>query len=414
MICGLIAEHLGHSFSGPIHEAIGDYPYELKELRPEEMEPFLRERDFQGINVTIPYKQTVMPFLDEISPEALAIDAVNTIVNRNGKLYGYNTDFGGMKALIARMGLELQDKKVLILGTGGTSKTALAVARSLKAREVRKVSRSGREGAITYEEAVKSHKDAQILINTTPCGMFPRADAQPVDLGAFHQLEGVVDAIYNPLSTELVLSAREKGIRAQGGLYMLVAQAVLAAGYFTGKDYPADLTDRIYTKLLKDKLNLVLIGMPSSGKSTLGLALEKLLDKAYLGLDKQIVIKDGRSIPEIFAENGEGFFRDLECEVTAEAAVLNSRIIATGGGGILRQENVRRLKRNGVLVYLDRPLEQLLPTDDRPLADSTDKIRRLYEIRRPLYQAAADITITEWSSIEKTLAQILQEWSNIR
>jgi len=193
-----------------------------------------------------------------------------------------------------------------------------------------------------------------------------------------------------------------------------VAQAVLAAGYFTGKDYPADLTDRIYTKLLKDKLNLVLIGMPSSGKSTLGLALEKLLDKAYLGLDKQIVIKDGRSIPEIFAENGEGFFRDLECEVTAEAAVLNSRIIATGGGGILRQENVRRLKRNGVLVYLDRPLEQLLPTDDRPLADSTDKIRRLYEIRRPLYQAAADITITEWSSIEKTLAQILQEWSNIR
>lgn len=413
MICGLIAEHLGHSFSGPIHQAIGDYPYELRELRPEEVEPFLRERDFQGINVTIPYKQTVMPFLDEISPEALAIGAVNTIVNRNGKLYGYNTDFGGMKALIARMGLELQDKKVLILGTGGTSKTALAVAQSLKAREVRKVSRSGREGAITYEEAVKSHKDAQILINTTPCGMFPRADAQPVDLGAFHQLEGVVDAIYNPLSTELVLSAREKGIRAQGGLYMLVAQAVLAAGYFTGKDYPKDLTDRIYTKLLKDKLNLVLIGMPSSGKSTLGLALEKLLDKSYLGLDEQIVIKDGRSIPAIFAENGEGFFRDLECEVTAKAAVLNSRIIATGGGGILRQENVRRLKRNGVLVYLDRPLEQLLPTDDRPLADSTDKIRSLYEIRRPLYQAAADITITEWSSIEKTLAQILQEWSNI-
>ena len=414
MICGLIAEHLGHSVSGPIHQAIGDYPYELRELRPEKVEPFLRERDFQGINVTIPYKQTVMPFLDEISPEALAIGAVNTIVNRNGKLYGYNTDFGGMKALIARMGLELQDKKVLILGTGGTSKTALAVARSLGAREVRKVSRSGRDGAITYEEAVKSHSDAQILINTTPCGMFPRADAQPVDLGDFHQLEGVVDAIYNPLSTELVLSAREKGIRAQGGLYMLVAQAVLAAGYFTGKDYPEDLTDRIYTKLLKDKLNLVLIGMPSSGKSTLGLALEKLLDKAYLGLDEQIVIKDGRSIPAIFAENGEDFFRDLEFEVTAEAAVLNSRIIATGGGGILRPENVRRLKRNGVLVYLDRPLEQLLPTDDRPLADSTDKIRSLYEIRRPLYQAAADITITEWSSIEKTLAQILQEWSKIQ
>lgn len=413
MICGLIAERLGHSFSGPIHEAIGDYPYELRELKPEEVGPFLQARDFKGINVTIPYKQTVMPYLDEISPEALSIGAVNTIVNQDGQLYGYNTDFGGMKALLERMGLELCGKKVLILGTGGTSKTAMAVCKSLKAGEALKVSRTGRDGAITYEEALHNHRDAKILINTTPCGMFPKAEEMPLDIGGFDQLEGVVDAIYNPLSTKLVLSARDRGIKAEGGLYMLVAQAVLAARYFTGKDYPDSLILDIYQKLFKDKLNLVLIGMPSSGKTTLGQALEKRLNKPCLGLDEQIVLMDGRSIPRIFAENGEDFFRDLECRATAEAAALHSRIIATGGGGILRPENVRRLRRNGVLVYLDRPLKDLLPADDRPLADSADKIRKLYDVRRPLYQAAADITITEWSSIDKTLEQILQEWGKI-
>ena len=223
MTCGLIGRRLGHSYSPQIHRALADYDYKLWELEPEELETFFRRRDFAGVNVTIPYKQAVIPLLDELSETARAIGAVNTVVRRGGKLYGDNTDFAGMAALIRRIVLSLEGKKVLILGTGGTSKTAVAVARSLGAAEVYRLSRSGRDGALTYEDAARLHADADVLINTTPGGMYPAVEGCPVALDAFPNLSGVVDAVYNPLRTNLVLQARSRGIPAEGGLYMLAA-----------------------------------------------------------------------------------------------------------------------------------------------------------------------------------------------
>ena len=227
MNCGLIGYPLGHSYSPQIHRALADYDYRLWPLKPEELEPFLARRDFAGINVTIPYKERVIPYLDQLSDTARAIGAVNTVVNRDGKLYGDNTDLAGMLALIRRMGLVLSGKKVLILGTGGTSKTARAAASQLGAAEVYRVSRSGRDGAVTYRQAAELHGDVACIINTTPCGMYPDLGGCPVELDSFPCLEGVVDVIYNPLRSELVLGARQRGIPAEGGLYMLAAQLSL-------------------------------------------------------------------------------------------------------------------------------------------------------------------------------------------
>ncbi|MBO4854627.1 MAG: AAA family ATPase [Oscillospiraceae bacterium] len=401
---GCIARKLGHSFSKTIHGRIDSYDYQLRELMPEELDAFMRAKDFQGINVTIPYKESVLPYLDHISDTARAIGAVNTVVNRSGELWGFNTDFGGMRALIRHMGLDLTGRKVLILGSGGTSKTARAAAGSLGASEIVTVSRRPGEHAVSYETAAACHSDGEMIINTTPCGMFPEIDRQPIGLDAFPRLEGVVDAVFNPLASRLVLDARRRGMKAQGGLYMLVAQAVLAAHLFTGKEYPADLTDRIYRELLAEKKNLVLIGMPGSGKTTVGRLLAQRLNRPFVDLDAQIAARDGRSIPEIFAQSGEDTFRTLETACVREVAVQNGLVIATGGGSILREENVRLLKQNGELIFLDRPPESLCPTDDRPLSDTMEKMHLLYEQRLPLYRAAAD-RIVAVNGEAKTVAE---------
>lgn len=390
---GCIAERLGHSFSKSIHEKIDSYDYVLQEVPKDGLDAFMKARAFRGINVTIPYKQDVIPYLDEISETARKIGAVNTIVNRGGVLFGDNTDFGGMTALIRRMGLDLSGRKVLVLGTGGTSRTAVAVASSLGASWVRAVSRSPKNGALTYDDVIAHHTDAQILINTTPVGMYPNTVGTPIRTDAFPKLEGVVDAVFNPLRTELVQAARAQGVVAQGGLYMLVAQAVLAAQRFTGKAYPSDLTDTVFRALLEEKENLVLTGMPGSGKTTVGKAVAEKLGRTFVDLDDEIVRKAGCSIPEIFASQGETAFRDLESEVTRAVGARNGLVIATGGGCVLREENVRALRMNGRLLWIDRPLAQLLPTSDRPTANSADKMRVLYESREPIYRATADAVI---------------------
>ena len=412
---GCIGEHLPHSFSKIIHEKIESYDYILKELTPDEVAPFMIGKDFSGINVTIPYKQTVIPFLDEIDEGAKRIGAVNTVVNRDGKLYGYNTDFGGLSALIDRIGIDLTGKKVLIIGTGGTAKTAHAVAEVRGAREILHISIAGEEGTVTYTEAMGDHTDAEIILNTSPCGMFPRVDTYPsapdgtpLDLDLFTRLEGCADVVYNPLRTRFVLEARKRGIPAEGGLYMLVAQAVFAAEHFTGKRYPRSLIDEIFTSLVAEKENIVLVGMPGSGKSTVSRKLEALLSRSATDTDALIVEKAGKPISDIFAREGEGAFRDMESAVIKELAGETVKIIATGGGAILREENLDALRQNGRLYFLDRPLEDLIPTDDRPLAGDVEAIKKRYAERYGIYTAVADERITDFSSPEETAKTVAE------
>ena len=390
---GLIGEHLSHSFSAEIHGKIRDYRYELKELKPEEVDGFMKEKNFRAINVTIPYKRTVIPYLSYIDPAARKIGAVNTVVNRNGELYGYNTDYSGMRELISSAGIDVSGKEVLILGSGGTSRTAYAVAESLDASGIYRVSRTGKDGCITYEEAKKNHGDARIIINTTPCGMYPNIGTAAVDIDDFPALSGVIDAVYNPLRTALVQKALDKGIPASGGLYMLVAQAVYAAEYFTGEPVEKGTTERIFREMLSNKENVVLIGMPGCGKSTVGKYLSSLRNMKVIDTDALIVQKEGKEITQIFAEVGESGFRDIESEVIREVSSLQHVIISTGGGSILRPENVALLKENGKTCFLDCPLSILKATDSRPLSNTQDKLRQRFEERYDKYCACADIRI---------------------
>lgn len=390
---GLLGEKLGHSFSKEIHARLADYEYELRELNAEELDALFRKKDFEAVNVTIPYKQTVIPYLDEISERAKTIGAVNAVVNRNGKLFGDNTDFAGMRALALHAGADMKNKKVLVLGTGGTSKTACAVAKDLGAREVLRVSRTKKEDAVTYEEAAEKHSDAQIIINTTPVGMFPKTNASPIDLSSFPKLEAVLDAIFNPLRTELVLTAQERGIIASGGLYMLVAQAVYASALFLDQDADEKKTDEVYKEILNEKRNIFLIGMPSSGKSSVGKKLAEVAGKEFEDTDAMLVKRFGEPIADYIRKNGEKAFRDAESEVIAEAAKERGKVIATGGGAILRKENVREMKRNGVTVFLDRDLFLLTATSDRPLSSTKEALERLYSERFPIYEKAADVTV---------------------
>lgn len=390
---GLIGEKLGHSFSKEVHSMLSDYEYEIREIPRHELDSFMKEADFKAINVTIPYKESVIPYLSYISDEARMIGAVNTIINRGGMLYGYNTDFLGMSAQINKMRLSLSGKKTIILGTGGTSKTSVAVAKSLGSSEIITVSRTKKEGSIDYEELMRDHLDAQIIINTTPVGMYPNNGAAPIDISQFDRLEGVIDAIYNPIRTNLVLDALERGIKAEGGLYMLVAQAVYASEIFLDVKYPIEKLDKIFKKIKRKKENIVLIGMPASGKSTVANLLSKELSRDVLDTDKMITSTRQISINEIFESEGESAFRDYETIEIANASLHNNAVIATGGGAILRRENTRMLKQNGVLFFIDRPYERLVPTSDRPLASDLNAIRKRYEERYPIYLRSADVVI---------------------
>lgn len=409
MIYGCIGEHLKHSFSKEIHGAIAEYDYEIREIPREELGAFLENRPFSAINVTIPYKEAVLPYLYEIDGKAAEIGAVNTVVNQNGKLYGYNTDFFGMCALFAHAGIDPKDKKAVILGTGGTSKTAQVVLKHLGAREILRVSRREGPGVITYEALYRDHTDAQIIVNTTPVGMYPNIYDSPVDLSCFPALKGVCDAVYNPLRTELVSGARARGIPAACGLYMLVAQAVRASEIFIGTQYPAGLIDSIYRRMVAQKENIVLIGMPGSGKTTVGKLLAEKLGRPFVDTDLLIEEKKQIPIPEIFAKYGETYFRDAEEAVIRTLAPQTGAIIATGGGAVLRQTNVELLKKNGRLYYLDRPLESLLPTPDRPLASSAEAIASRYRERHGIYTTVCDKIIDETATPESAATQIYGE-----
>ena len=391
---GCIGKKLAHSFSKEIHEKLADYAYDLIELAEEEIAPFFEKKDFAAINVTIPYKQTVIPYLDSISEVAERIGAVNTIVNKDGKLCGYNTDYYGMKALIERIGIDLTGKKVLVLGTGGTSKTARVVAADLGAAEILTVSRRKTDHYITYEEAVQEHADANVIINTTPSGMYPDCESRPIDITEFTQLIGVVDVVYNPLCTNLVLDAKQRGIKAEGGLYMLIMQAVVAVERFLDTRIAKEVADRVFASIFASKENVVLTGMPGSGKSTVGKYLN-IEGFEFVDTDEEIEKRCGCSIKERIQEKGEASFRALETEVIREVSSMNCRIISTGGGAVLKEENVRALKRNGKLYFLNADLSRLQATDSRPLSDTQEKLARLYTERMSLYTGTADVVVPD-------------------
>lgn len=405
---GCIGEHLKHSFSKEIHAKIADYEYELCEIPKCELDEFMTRRDFTAINVTIPYKERVLPHLYYIDGHAREIGAVNTIVNKGGRLYGYNTDFFGMCELIRRSGIEVRGKKAAILGTGGTSKTAFAVLTALGAREILKVSRDACCDAVSYSELYEKHSDTEIIVNTTPVGMYPGIDKSPVDISRFESLSGVVDAVYNPLRTRLVSEAKVRGIPAEGGLYMLVAQGVRASEIFTDKKYPDGEIERAFCEAASEKENIVLIGMPGSGKSTVARLIANAAGRELIDTDELIASDAKMSIPKIFEKLGEPTFRDLESAAVMRAAEKTSAVIATGGGAPLREKNLAALRQNGKIYFLDRPLSALLPTEDRPLAKSAEDVKKLYKERYEIYRAAADVIINADASAEAVMMEILK------
>lgn len=409
---GCIGERLKHSFSKEIHNALCDYEYELCEVPSDELSHFMESADFSGINVTIPYKERVIPHLSYIDAHAEKIGAVNTVVKRDGRLLGYNTDFSGMCEQIRHIGFEVSGRKVAILGTGGTSKTAQAVARFLGARDILVVSRNPEGGEISYNELYESHADTEVIINTTPLGMYPNNYTKAVELSRFPSLLGVMDAVYNPLRTPLVREAQALGIPAEGGLYMLVAQAVLASEIFLDKKYEKGVCDGVFRKISREKENIILIGMPASGKSTLSRLLAERLSRKSYDTDDMVVEKEGREIKEIFAKDGERYFREIEESCVKEVSTSSSAVIATGGGVILNPENIDALRQNGRIYFIDRPLCSLVPTDSRPLSPDRESIEKRYYERYEKYRAAADVIIDADCSAERVLEKILEDFQN--
>lgn len=398
--CGLLGRTLGHSYSPQIHRELSSYDYRLYEKEPEELEAFLRSGAFDGLNVTIPYKKAVMPLLDEISPEAAEIGSVNTIVRKDGKLLGFNTDAFGFSWMVQNSGVSVAGKKTLVFGSGGASLTAQHVLKSLGAREILVVSRSG---GIRYEN-LGQHLDASILVNATPLGMYPKNGESPCDLSRFSKLNGVFDVVYNPARTALLLQAEQLNIPHAGGLSMLVAQAKRACELFTGQALSDAEIPRIEKKLTVQMQNIVLIGMPGCGKSTVGRALAKKLSRPFFDADAELEARAGCSIPEIFRTQGEGAFRTLETEVLCELGKKSGAVIATGGGCVTREENYPALHQNSVIVCLSRPLE-LLPTKGRPLSQA-NSLEALHAARAPLYARFADFTISNTASPSACAAAI--------
>ena len=406
MKCGLLGEKLTHSYSPQIHGYLGSYSYDLFEKMPEELEDFLKNGDFAGLNVTIPYKKSVIPYCAELSERAKELGAVNTIVRRaDGALVGHNTDYFGFERMLQTSGLNVSGKKALVLGSGGASNTAVAVLKEQGA-DVVVISRSGENN---YEN-LHLHSDAAVIVNATPVGMYPNVGTSPIDLAEFPALEGVLDLIYNPARTQLLLDAQSRGLVAVNGLPMLVAQAKESAEWFTGKAISDDMIPVIHRKLKSQMDNIILIGMPGCGKSTVGKLLAEKTGKTFVDADARLVEKAGKTIPEIFTEIGEAGFRNLETKTLAELGKESGLVIATGGGCVTQDRNYPLLHQNGTIFWLQRDIAAL-PTDGRPLSQSND-LTKMYETRKPMYRHFADKTVDNNGDPEaavNTIAKFLEE-----
>lgn len=410
---GLIGEKLSHSFSKEIHESLCSYSYEICPLAPDAVAGFLKERAFRGINVTIPYKQVVMPHLDEIDEKARLIGAVNTIVNRDGRLCGYNTDYDGFQMLLEQNGISVKGETVLVMGNGGASQTVQAVLRALGAANILVVDIRPAEGIITKEEAM-THSEVSVVINATPIGMFPKTDESSIDLSVFPALKAAADLVYNPMRTRFLQQAEEMGAVAANGLLMLVAQAAKAAEHFIGTKIDPRQVIALTRKMEADKQNLVLTGMPGSGKTTVGKLLAKKLGKQFCDLDQAIVSREGMTIPEIFERFGEAGFREREAAAVKEASQQNGLVISTGGGVPMFPENVRNLRMNGRLFFLDRPLAELAVGDGRPLSQTRADTEALYRKRIDTYRATCDYCIPNGETAGAAVDRILEELKNDR
>ncbi len=401
---GLIGEKLSHSYSPKIHALLGNKEYGFKEIPREGLSCFMAEKDFMGINVTIPYKKDVMPHC-VCDNQSAKIGSVNTVINKNGTLHGYNTDYYGFSYMAERAGITFSGKKTIILGSGGTSKTAASVAADMGASEVVIISRNSKDNYKNLEK----HEDADIIVNTTPVGMYPNNSGLPVNLDIFHNLQGVIDVVYNPLKTKLVLESMDRGIKATAGLPMLVAQAAYADSLFFGKDKPdAVRIDEVIETLEKTCRNIVLIGMPGCGKTTAGKLLAKNLGLQFADTDVEIFNKTGKTAEQLITEHGEDYFRGIESQVLFELSKQNGYIIATGGGSVLKPENRKALLQNGIIVFLERELSELA-TNGRPLSADKDRLAALYSQRLPIYQALAHRKVKVVNDVLKTVDIIIEE-----
>ena len=401
MKCGLLGAKLAHSYSPQIHRRLGSYSYNLFEKSESELRDFLKNGDFTGLNVTIPYKKAVIAYCDELSPIAQKLGAVNTIVRKpDGTLIGHNSDYFGFASMIRHSGLDPQGKQVLVLGTGGASATVQAVLAEMGAK-VTVISRTGKDN---YESLYR-FCSAAMIVNATPVGMYPNNGETLVDLDRFPKLEGVLDLIYNPARTQLIMDAQGRGLVAENGLWMLVAQAKESAEWFLGHPIEDASIERIYTELSKQMQNIVLIGMPGCGKTTVGKLLAQMLDRPFIDVDARIVECTGMSIPEIFAKDGETGFRQVETAVLTDLCKSSGTVIATGGGCVTRSENYPILRQNSRIVWLKRSLYSLA-TDGRPLSQS-NSVFGLYEARKPLYSEFADYTIQNDTDPGSTASQII-------
>lgn len=406
---GLLGAKLGHSCSPRLHTLLAGYDYQLiPKPTEQEAQKFLLAKEYRGVNVTIPYKRLACQLCDQLDEGSRITGTVNTVVNRNGTLYGYNTDILGFLRMAQLADVCFEGRTVLILGTGGTSHTVQAAVKAKGAARVFVASRHPAHGELPYFQAEKQ-TGTQILINTTPVGMYPDNGSCPIDPALFPRLEAVLDVVYNPLRTCFVQKALAMGVKAQGGLSMLVAQAQAAAELFLDQPIPAQRAAAVYRQLVMENSNISLIGMPSCGKSTIGRRLAKMLGRPFVDVDREIEEAEHCTVSQYFEQQGEIGFRRCEAAHTARLAARGGQIIACGGGVVETPGNVPVLKQNGVILFLDRPVEGLKVGGHRPLSKSPQALRQMEQRRRPLYEQAADIRIENSGEDFATAARAAEE-----